>query len=139
MITEHRESLGTRALCETLGEPGSSCYRAARAPRIETETRLRAPSHRKLRHCEERHIHALLNSDRFVDLAPAEVFVMLPDAAQYYYPMHAMYRILDRYGETTERRQRPPRTSARPELLASGPKHVWPWDITKLRSSWKWK
>jgi putative transposase len=139
MITEHRESLGTRALCEALGEPRSSWYRAASAVRNETDARGRAPSHRKLLEDEERHIHAILNSDRFVDLAPAEVFAILLDEGTYYCSERTMYRILGRYGETTERRQHPSRTYARPELLATGPNQVWSWDITKLRSAQKWK
>lgn len=139
MITEHRQSLGTRALCEALGEPRSTWYRHAATPCTDQAPRPRTPSPRKLREEEEHRIHTMLNSDRFVDVAPAEIFTILLDEGRYYCSERTMYRILERFGETTERRQRPPRDYACPELLATGPNQVWSWDITKLRSCQKWK
>jgi len=45
-----------------------------------------------------------------------------------------MYRILERHGETQERRaHRIHPVYAKPELLANGLNEVWIWDITKLR------
>jgi transposase InsO family protein len=49
-----------------------------------------------------------------------------------------MYRILERNNEVVERRQRAPRTYARPELIATAPNQVWSWDITKLKGPAKW-
>jgi putative transposase len=139
MITEHRESLGTRAVCEALGEPRSTWYRTTAAPHVDQESGPRTPSPRKLGQEEEHQIHTVLNSERFVDLAPAEVYTILLDEGSYYCSPRTMYRILDRFGEITERRQHTPRDYVRPELLATGPNQVWSWDITKLRSAQKWK
>jgi len=50
-----------------------------------------------------------------------------------------MYRILEKHGETQERRaQRNHRDAIKPELIATCPNEVWSWDITKLRSYQKW-
>jgi len=139
MIAEHRQSLGTRALCHALGEPHSTWYRLSATPRADQEHRPRPPSPRKLQEEEEHRIHTVLNSERFVDVAPAEIYTILLDQGSYLCSPRTMYRILDRYGELTERRQHAPRQYARPELLATGPNQVWSWDITKLRSPQKWK
>ena len=45
-----------------------------------------------------------------------------------------MYRILDQHAEVRERRNQLRHPAyQRPELLATGPKQLWSWDITKLR------
>jgi transposase InsO family protein len=49
-----------------------------------------------------------------------------------------MYRVLKRNGDTLPRRQRPPRSYKKPELLATAPNQVWTWDITKLKGPAKW-
>lgn len=139
MITENREFLGTRALCRALGEPPSTWYRHAAALSAEKKPLSLRRSSRRLKEEEEQQVHTTLNSERFVDVAPAEVYTILLDEGTYLCSERTMYRILERSGETTARRQRPPREYARPELLATGPNQVWSWDITKLRSQQKWK
>lgn len=50
-----------------------------------------------------------------------------------------MYRILEKQGETGERRRGHRRNNyKKPELLATGPNQVWSWDITKLKGPVKW-
>jgi putative transposase len=76
----------------------------------------------------------LLNSERFQDQPPREIYATLLDEGQYHCSWRTMYRILDEHTEVRERRNqlRHP-TYRRPELLATGPKQLWSWDITKLR------
>jgi putative transposase len=81
----------------------------------------------------------VLNSEEFVDHAPAQVYASLLDRGIYLCSVRTMYRILDEYGEVRERRDqlRHPEYT-KPELLATGPNQVWSWDITKLLGPAKW-
>ncbi len=80
-----------------------------------------------------------LNSERFVDQAPAEVYATLLDEDRYLCSIRTMYRLLDAAQEVRERRDqlRHPQYH-KPELLATGPNQVWSWDITKLLGPAKW-
>jgi putative transposase len=50
-----------------------------------------------------------------------------------------MYRLLRERGETTPRRDRPRASAyAKPELLATRPRQLWSWDITKLKGPATW-
>jgi len=75
----------------------------------------------------------VLNSDRFCEQAPREVYATLLDEGVYHCSPRTMYRILDENDMVKERRAqvRHPNYKA-PELLATGPNQVWSWDITKL-------
>lgn len=75
-----------------------------------------------------------LHSERFVDVAPAEIFATLLDEGIYVCSTRSMYRILAKEQAVRERRDqlRHP-VYTKPELLATAPKSVWSWDITKLR------
>lgn len=81
----------------------------------------------------------LLNSARFQDCAPRQVYATLLDEATYLCSWRTMYRILTAEGEVRERRNqlRHP-TYTKPELLATQPKQLWSWDITKLKGPSKW-
>jgi putative transposase len=81
----------------------------------------------------------VLNSERFQDQAPREVYATLLDEGQYLCHWRTMYRILAENKAIRERRNqlRHP-VYAKPELLATGPNQVWSWDITKLRGPVKW-
>jgi len=80
-----------------------------------------------------------LNSKRFQDLAPAEVYAQLLDEGAYLCSIRTMYRILEANQQVRERRNqlRHPAYS-KPELLATGPRQLWSWDITKLKGPKKW-
>jgi putative transposase len=82
----------------------------------------------------------LLDSERFQDKAPRQVYATLLDEGQYHCSVRTMYRLLtDEHGDVKERRrhvQRPKYT--KPELLATAPNEVWSWDITKLKGPVKW-
>jgi putative transposase len=81
---------------------------------------------------------AVLNSDRFADKSPAQVWAILLDEGIYLASVSSMYRVLRAADQVRERRAQaahPPRV--RPELVADGPDQVWTWDITKLKTPWK--
>jgi len=130
------ESVSVSAACQALGVPRSSLYRArqpkkARQPRPTPE--------RALSQEEKDQVRQVLNSERFQDSAPRQVYATLLDEEEYLCHWRTMYRILDEHGEVRERRnqlQHPVYT--KPELLATGPNQLWSWDITKLKGPAKW-
>jgi transposase InsO family protein len=79
-----------------------------------------------------------LNSARFMEQAPRQVYAALLDEGRYLCHWRTMYRILAAHGEVCERRliRRHP-TYKKPELLAEHPNNVWSWDITWLRGAQK--
>lgn len=124
------------AACELLGVPRSSFYRAQQ-PKKEPIPR---PTPERALSQEERiKVRETLNSQRFQDLAPREVYATLLDENVYLCSWRTMYRILAAHEEVRERRNqlRHPAYS-KPELLATGPNQLWSWDITKLKGPAKW-
>ena len=80
-----------------------------------------------------------LHEERFVDLAPAEVYATLLDEGRYLCSVRTMYRLLAANQEVRERRaQRRHPVYAAPELLATAPNQLWSWDITKLKGPRTW-
>lgn len=100
----------------------------------------RKPHPRALTPVEETVVRTVLNSDRFQDMSPYEVYgTLLDEDGRYLCSVRTMYRILKKYGETAPRGRQRTRTHYRkPELLATGPNQVWSWDITKLKGPQKW-
>jgi putative transposase len=81
----------------------------------------------------------VLNSEQFVDLAPAAVFAILLDEGRYHASVRTMYRLLAAAGLSGEpRKQRAHTAYTKPELLAVRPREVWSWDMTKLKGPAKW-
>jgi putative transposase len=124
--------------CAVLGFPRSSLYRSRQA-NVCLEKPPRLPSARALSDGERAVVRDLLESERFVDRSPYELYATLLDEGVYHCSVSTMYRILHAYAEVQERRnQRQHPAYAKPELLATGPNQVWSWDITKLRGPAKW-
>lgn len=99
----------------------------------------RAGQRRALKAEEQSEVVELLNSSRFVDQAPREVFATLLDEGKYLCSVSTMYRLLAKAGEVKERRDQLRHTAySKPELVARGPNEVWSWDITKLLGPVKW-
>jgi len=136
-VEQLAESQGIAAACATLGVPRSSLYRA-RQPEVVAETpaepTVRPAPPRALSQDERSQVRDILNSERFQDQAPREVYAQLLDEEQYLCSWRTMYRVLAEHEEVRERRNqlRHP-VYAKPELLATGPNMVWSWDISKLR------
>lgn len=129
-------SQGVSVACMALGVPRGSLYRV-RSPRVETRpaaATVRPAPARALSQAEKEQVRDLLNSERFQDMAPREVYAALLDEERYLCSVSSMYRILAEHAEVRERRNqlRHP-VYRKPELLATGPNQVWSWDITKLR------
>jgi putative transposase len=81
----------------------------------------------------------VLNSERFCDQAPAQVWATLLDEGVYLGSVSTMYRILRSRHEVRERRRQARRpANIKPELVATGANQVWSWDITKLAGPHKW-
>jgi putative transposase len=135
-VTEAAAALGgTKQACEALAIPRSTFYRRLR-PRPQ---RQRPQPVRALGVEAEAVVLERLNSERFVDQSPAQVYATLLDAGEYLCSQRTMYRILQKNQQTGERRNqlRHPHY-AKPELLATGPNELWSWDITKLKGPVKW-
>lgn len=129
------KEVGVSTACRTLGIPRSSFYYTLQ-PKVSSPQRT---SPRKLTDEEEKEIRGVLNSERFQDKTPREVYAALLDEGSYLCSWRTMYRILEKHGEVRERRDllRHP-AYKKPELLATGPNQVWSWDITKLLGPKKW-
>ncbi len=127
-VADLKERLGVAPTCAALGLARASFYRHQR-PRVVAAPR--RPSPRALPPAERAQVLALLNDERFADLAPAEVYATLLDEGKYVCAIRTMYRILQQHGEVKERRRqlRHPHYQA-PELLATGPNQLWSWDIS---------
>ena len=87
----------------------------------------------KLTDLERRRVLEVLTRDRFVDLAPLQIYAQLLDEGVYLCSVSIMYRVLGENTLVTERR-RLARHPAKvcPELVATAPQQVYSWDITKL-------
>ncbi len=132
---------GITTACQALDLPRSSFYHAQdSAIRVVSHPlRERQPSPRALTATEKETVRAVLNSERFQDQSPREVYATLLDEERYLCSWRTMYRILAENHEVRERRdqlQHP--IYAKPELLATRPNQVWSWDITKLRGPVTW-
>ena len=138
LVNEVAEQIGKRAACEALGVPRGSYYRSCRPPSAKS-MKPRPPPRRALPPEKRAEVLEVLRSDRFVDVAPQEVYATLLDDGVRLCAVRTMYRYLAAEGPVRERRNQLRHPSyARPELLATGPNAVWSWDITKLRADRKW-
>jgi putative transposase len=135
-MSELASQIGVKSACEVLNVPRSRVYRESK-PKAEPTPRP-TPAH-ALSDTEKASVRELLNSDRFMDQPPRQVYATLLDEGQYLCHWRTMYRILSAHDEVRERRliRRHP-TYKKPELLAERPNEVWSWDITHLRGAIKW-
>jgi len=142
-IAELAPTIGVRAACDAIGAAQASYYRRHRhspaPPRPATVPQRDRPQPRALNTAEQQAILAELHSERFADLAPAEVWAILLDEGRYLGSISTFYRLLRRAGESAERRRQATHpATVKPELVATAPNAVWSWDITKLRGPAKW-
>ena len=129
-------AMGTAAACDALGVARASVYRRRQPVRPPAS---RPTPSRALDPIERQTVLETLHSERFLDVAPAQVHATLLDEGTYLCSPRTMYRLLDAAGEIKERRDQVRRPHyAAPELLATRPNEVWSWDITKLLGPAKW-
>ena len=125
--------------CAALGYPRSSLYRS-RLPKPAIKQPNRPTPVRALSESEREKVRDLLNSERFQDKSPDQVYATLLDEGTYHCSTRTMYRILGQHNEVRERRnQRRHPFYTKPELLATKPNELWSWDITKLRGPVTWQ
>jgi putative transposase len=144
-VQELTPALGAGAACRALGlwrgAPARQHEKLRRAafvgPRRRRAARVRSPL---ALDTHERHVLLeTLNSERFVDTAPAAVHATLLDEGRYLGSVRTMYRLLAIHGGCRERRNQLTHPAyTKPELLALAPNQVWSWDITKLKGPAKW-
>jgi putative transposase len=137
-VEELTPVVGTRPACRALGVAPATMYRRRRPP----EPRPRQPRpqpERALLEQERETVFEVLNSERFIDSSPAQVWATLLDEGQYLCSERTMYRVLSQRGAVRERRDQLIHPAyAKPELLAERPNQLWSWDITKLLGPAKW-
>jgi len=120
--------IGTSQACEVLGVPRSSLYRARRAPQPPAP---RPTPQRALSEGEKAIVRETLDSERFWDCTPREVYATLLDEGAYLCHWRTMYRVLEEHDEVRERRAQLRHPAyVKPELLTTAPNRVWSWDIT---------
>jgi putative transposase len=139
VLTELAASVPVTTACAALDFPRSTFY-WSRRPMVEKPAPdAPVPPPRGLTAAEKETVREVLNSERFQDSAPRQVYATLLDEGIYYCHWRTMYRILAEQGEVRERRNqlRHP-VYTKPELLATAPNQVWSWDITRLKGPVKW-
>ena len=136
IVKEVGPELGIVAVCAALGFARATYYRQLRPTHGPAPKKV---SPRALPVDERKAVLEVLHETRFEDLAPAEVYATLLDEGRYVCSERTMYRVLAENAEVRERRAqlRHPKYAA-PELLATAPKQLWSWDITKLLGPAKW-
>jgi putative transposase len=129
LVEERRAQVGGVApLCDALGLARATFYRRRGGlPSVPPVPREPRAPRQALTPADREAVLTLLHEDRFVDLAPAQVWAQLRDAGQV--PpcsIRTMYRVLAANAEVRERRNQLRHPIYRkPELLATGPNQVW--------------
>ena len=131
--------VGVQSACEALAVPRSSLYAARRSKPLAV-SRPAVPPPNALSALEKTAVLAELNSDRFADQTPYEVYPQLLDEGRYLCSLRGMYRILAENQAVRDRRDqlRHPARPA-PQVVAGQPNQVWVWDITRLPSTVKYQ
>jgi putative transposase len=139
-VEQLAEMVGVVDACQALDISRSRLYRARQPVLAEPEPSLPPIiSARALNQAEKAIIRQVLDSERFQDQAPREVYATLIDEGQYLCSVRTMYRILEEDEQVCERRNQLRHPNyVKPELLATHPNQLWSWDITKLLGPAKW-
>jgi putative transposase len=139
-IVELTPVVGTTKALEAVGAVRATWYRHHRqSPPPPPPERVVTPQPRALTPVERKEIKRTLESNEFVDEAPATVYAKLLDQGTYLGSISTMYRVLHEHDEVRERRHQATHPAhKKPELIATGPNETWSWDITKLHGPEKW-
>lgn len=139
MITEAFEQLERvltiKRACELTGISRATLYRRRNPkPLFAGPPAPRPAPPNALSRAERHEVLETLNSYRFIDKAPPQVWATLLDEGLYLCGISTMYRLLRAEDGVRERRAqaRHPAKSI-PELVADAPGQVFSWDITKLK------
>lgn len=97
----------------------STIYRFIRKDSNPPVITTRPTPKRALSEIERQRVLDVMHEDRFVDMAPHQIFAALLDEGTYLCSVRTMYRILEENGEVRERRNQLKHPSyQKPELLA---------------------
>ena len=133
------QTLGVSKACQVLGLPRSQMYLRPRAMPARPDANPAVVSQRGLSLAERLTVLDTLNSARFADRTPREVYGTLLSEGLYLCHWRTMYRVLTEREQVRERRNQLRHPAYhKPQLLAQAPNHVWSWDITRLLSRSKW-
>ena len=138
-VKQMKKALGVAEACRQVGIPRRTYYRSVRCTVAERKKRQPKRHARRLSAELRAEIRTVMNSERFRDLPPRQIYATLLDEGTDLYHWRTMYDILYEYDEVRERRNQwvhPP--YRKPQLLATGPNQVWSWDIMRLRGAQKW-
>jgi putative transposase len=126
--------VGTVQACAILGKARATLHRHRnpKPPRLGPRRPFHHPA--ELSAAERERVLAVLDSPRFADKSPGQVWAILLDEGTYLCSLSTMYRLLRERGQTGERRSQATHPAKKkPELQANAPNQVWSWDITKLK------
>jgi putative transposase len=136
-VRELARHIGERAACRYLGVARATIQRHKTPPAMPSQRSYVTP--RRLREEERQAMLDIAHSDRFADLSVREIYATLLDEGKYIGSISTWYRVLRGAGETRERRRLATHPAhVKPELVATAPRQVWSWDITKLLGPQKW-
>lgn len=122
----------TRKAAALTGMHRSTALRRAKPAPAPRDPVVRVPVN-KLTAAECARVVEVLNSDRFVDTTPMQAWATLLDEDTYLCSISTMYRLLNANKQVKERRRLARhRKAVCPELVATAPRQVYSWDITKL-------
>ena len=134
--------VGLKAACRAFSLNRAFVYRErlrARPTVVRSLVRVRVRPPLAFCVAEQALLLALLNSERFADVAPAAIFAILLDEGRSHGSIRTMYRLLAACHLTGERRRHSVHpVYIKPELLAIRPNQIWSWDITKLKGPATW-
>ena len=122
-----------------MGIPRTTYYHSVRPAAPKPQKQRPRRNARRLSAELRAEIRKVMNSERFRDLPPRQIYARLLDEGTDLCHWRTMYNILYENDEVRERRdQRVHSPYQKPQLLATGPNQVWSWDITRLRGAQKW-
>ena len=137
IVEDLSQRVPVRRACHALGLSHHAFYRSRRIGQVRAQAK-DPPGSRRALSCEEKaQVRSTLNSERFADQAPREIYATLLDEGTYLCSVSSMYRILrdalSGSQEVCERRNQLRHPAfAKPELLATAPNQIWTWDTPAL-------
>jgi putative transposase len=138
-IDDERGDLTRTAACAALAFPRATYYaRKASANKPTPVHKQRKRSVRALSDQEREYAITTLTSPQYVDMAPASIVASLLDRGIYICSVRTLYRLLALFVVVMERRRITRHANhVKPELLASGPRQLFTWDITKVKGPYR--
>lgn len=128
--------------CDIVGISHRTIQRYRQGDEVKPDSRKAAASHRtpanKLTEAERGEILRVANFPEFANKPPSQIVPDLADQGIYVASESSFYRVLREAKQLTHRGRAKAPTHRKPdELVATGPKQLWSWDITYLPTTVK--